>query len=156
MSRLVVELERGSDDAPDLLEVVQSVAGSHQVELRSGTREGFGPAEAAIVIGMVTVGTGLLTVVADWLRRRKNCLLVVDTRDPDDLKLYERCDLVGQRGKTIVIASNDTQVVIEEVDGVLDIDALAKAAIESSVEGVKRAVDALKAEAREEPAGTGL
>jgi hypothetical protein len=73
-----------------------------------------------IAIGLI-VGTGVVTRVADWWQARSDCLLVIDART-EDLRIEQRCDLVGYKGRTVIIADGATQVTVQREHGAITID----------------------------------
>lgn len=99
-----------------------------------------------MIVTLGPIGLAVLTRLVDWFRDRNDCLLVVDTRG-SDLKIEERCDIVGRRGQVIVITGPDEQVVIHRNEAFLDLQALVTAAIGKSAEAVRSLASASGARA---------
>lgn len=97
-----------------------------------GDRDGLIPAVVFVYVAVGVFGTGLLTSVADWLHKRRSCLLIVDARG-SDVKVTERCDLRSHAGEVILLANDGQQLRIERSSGILDLDSLLSETISKSI-----------------------
>jgi hypothetical protein len=129
-----VEFVPQADDEVEVLaNYVESIEGIGAVELRSA-EDGRLAAETAVVLVILGLaGLAAVTLVVDWLRDRKDCLLVIDTRG-DELTIQERCDISGRRGQVVIVTGPQERVVIQHAQGALDVEEIVKRAIDQSAQ----------------------
>lgn len=156
MSRIIVELVPGQPgELDELFEVLTSSGGVDDVELQQGDDAGLAAETALLIIVLGSAGLAAVTQVVDWLRDRRDCLLVVDARG-GDLKIQERCDIVGRRGQVVIVTPADQHVVIHKQEAPLDLQAIVAQAIDRSAAAAVQLAAAAGATAYTEPRGAGL
>ncbi len=123
----MVDLALSVEGIPDsevesLVHLLEADPDVSSVQAPPRLRSGFEPVTLVVVAGGAVLGAGLITRIADWYRSRSDCLLIVDARGPE-IRLHQRCDLDGYRGKTIIVSDSQTQVVIHRDEGAVDLGA---------------------------------
>lgn len=112
--------------AEQLARVLRDEFSRNDVSVDYEEGEGLTPVEVTVVVFLgIALGTGILTAVLDWLRRRKACLLVVDVRD-GTVDIEQHCEFEDQRGQIVIVSSDNDRVLVERPKGVLDLEELAK------------------------------
>jgi hypothetical protein len=124
-----------ADESQQLVEDLKLIGGVSDVRLESDSDDRFLPAAVVVIVVVGSSGLAALTRIADWLRDRRDCLLVVDARGTT-VKVEERCDISGRRGQVIVVTGPDEQVVIHKNEAILDLQAIVTAAIGKSASSV--------------------
>ena len=157
MNGLRIELRNGSrSEAREIAEELAALVPPESITTDAPDGdEGVAPFVILIVVATGIVGLGVITRLVDWFRDRRSCLLVVDAR-LDEVTITERCDLEGQRGKIILIASTDTQISIEMSKGVIDLDRIVETAISGSIAAAVDLVKAAGGTAEIQASGEGL
>lgn len=151
VNRLVFEfVPRSDDEADDLANHLSQVEAIEAVTVERGDASRLAAETALLIIVLGTAGLAAFTGLVDWLRDRRDCLLIVDARH-EDLRVTERCDVVGRRGQVIIVTSGKEQVVIERSDVGLDLQAIAMRAIDQSADAAASLAKSLGATARVEP-----
>lgn len=134
MNRIVLEfVPRDADETQHLTEHLMTLQEVDSVSVDHGGDDRFAAEAALVIVVLGSAGLAALTRLADWLRDRRDCLLVVDARGVD-LHVEERCDIAGRRGQVIIVTSAAEQVVIQRNDAVLDLQAIVTNAIDHSTE----------------------
>ena len=145
--RLLISFVPTSDeDASQLIETLVADGGADEVRIESGSDFGFAAETVLAIVILGPVGLEVLRRLADWFRDRNDCLLVIDARGPD-LRVEERCDIVGRRGQVIVVTAPDVQVVIKKNDAILDLQALVMHGLDRSASAIAEAARAAGASA---------
>lgn len=151
MNRLVFEfVPRSGDEVDALADHLSQLEAIEAVTVERGDASRLAAETALLVILLGSAGLAAFTRLVDWLRDRRDCLLVLDARH-DDLRVTERCDVVGRRGQVIIVTSGNEQVVIERSDAGLDLQAIVMRAIDQSAEAATSLAKSLGAAARVEP-----
>jgi hypothetical protein len=133
MNTLVFEFVPSTDgEMEDLAEYLSELDEVGAVTVEDSETSRFAAETALVVIALGSAGLAAFTRLVDWLRDRRDCLLVVDARQ-EDLRVEERCDVVGRRGQVVIVTSGREQVVIERSDA-LNLQAIVTQAIEQSAE----------------------
>jgi hypothetical protein len=134
--RLVMQfVPRSPDDAADFRHHLTAEDGVEDVLLQTRTDSGFAAETVLAIVILGSAGLAALTRIADWVRDRDDCLLLIDTRG-GQLRVDERCDIVGRRGQVIIVTGSDEQVVIQKNEAILDLQSLVTHAIDKSAAAV--------------------
>jgi hypothetical protein len=128
-------IPRRSEDAEELSQELLKPGGAEAVHIEASSDLSFAAEAVLAILILGTTGLAVIARIADWLRDRGDCLLVIDARG-EDLKIEERCDIVGRRGQVIVVTSPNEQVVIHRSEAFLDLQAIVNRAIEKSASAV--------------------
>ena len=118
---------QSDEDVSELRERLLTQGGAEEVRLEDVGSDEILPVIATAYIVLGIIGLGVVTRIADWLRDRNDCLLVIDARG-DNLKIEERCDIEGRRGQVVVVTGSNEQVVIHKNEAVLDLQRLVECA----------------------------
>ncbi len=149
MDRVLISFtERAEDETERLASELRDFACDVQIEREEDA--GLGAETALVIVVLGTAGLAAVTRIFDWLRDRNDCLLVIDARGVD-VKVEERCDIIGRRGQVVVVTSANEHVVIHAAKAALDLEAIVTTAIEKSSDAVVELVKATGANAYPEP-----
>ncbi|WP_327009790.1 hypothetical protein OHA72_22695 [Dactylosporangium sp. NBC_01737] len=94
-------------------------------------RRSFDLDTATLIVTGVLGGSAIVAAMLSWLRRQTRSLLIIDVRGG---KVVTRRDSRERSGRTIIIADDSTAVEVLEPGELLDLNALAQAAVEKGVE----------------------
>lgn len=134
MDQLHFEFVPQDDDEPQrLAEYLSALDGIDSVAVDQEEGARFAAETAIVIVILGSAGLAAVTRLADWLRDRRDCLLVIDARG-EDLHIEERCDISGRRGHVIIVTKGDEQVVIQRNEAVLDLQAIVVRAVDQSAE----------------------
>lgn len=152
-SQLVVQfVPQSPQDAGHLRDFLMDEGHVEDVLLQARTDAGFAAETVLAVVILGSAGLAAITRIVDWLRDRNDCLLVIDTRG-GQLRVDERCDIVGRRGQVIIVTSPEEQVVIRTNQAILDLQSLISHAIDHSAAAAAELARTAGAEAHIEPPG---
>lgn len=133
MERLNIELDAGTSMPYDLADYISSEFEDCDVQLPGDLSDSLEPVSVLIIVTSGVISVGVVAAVADWIRQRNECLLVIDARGAE-VTITERCDLPGQRGKIVVLSSSDQKLTVDAPRGVFDIEAIVNTLIDKSID----------------------
>jgi hypothetical protein len=132
---LVVAIPGGEpEDAEALVTELAKLVERDRVQFAGGSDSNqLLPEVLLIYVTATIIGIGIITAACDWLRSRRDSLLVVDARGPT-VVITERSDIKGHRGSTILISNEGEQLVIKDPRGILNLDSVLQTAVSKSIE----------------------
>jgi hypothetical protein len=139
-----------SESDPELAEEIQlwlKEQGASSIE-RSQPK-GFDVVVLPIVITAIIIGAGGVSSFLSWLRRHRRCLLIVDARGET---IRTSVDCSDRTGRTLIVGPDGVHVELKEAPEMLDLNALAQAAVKQGAEAAaKLAAEAGAGTCRERP-----
>lgn len=137
-----ITLRAGSGSALEgLVGELEGQSGVDSAKLSGDPRaKGLEPVTIGLLVAGTVFGVGLLARLADWVRDRNRCLVVIDgTKDP--LSVKEDCTVEALKGKVILRTGKGDQLRVDKLGEVVDLEELTSTALDSSI---KQALDLLK------------
>jgi hypothetical protein len=105
-------------------------------DIRASAPKGVDPFITPIVVTAI-VSAGALASIVEWLRKRTQCQIVLDARQPASITKTVDCRV--RDGRIIVLASDGTRVQVVDVPELFDFNALIHASLTGGSDAIASA-----------------